>query len=1257
MRPIRLEMTAFCSYRDKTVIEFEKLGTEGLYLITGDTGAGKTTIFDAIVYALYGKVMGDYRKEHMLRCKLADAGTPAVVKLVFLAKGRQITVTRMIKVKKDGSLDYPMELEGWPNCPGGKKQREALLKDEILCLDFEQFKQIVMIAQGEFRRVLTTNSNDRIPILRKLFQTELYEQIGKEFKAGAEKKRSETEEVCSRLRGLMQAFVFADEAAQQKAAQTDLSDESMILLMQETADAESGQLAAVKQQQEKYSQRMTELIQLIEKGRALEDTLRRLEEVQLRLQEAETARAGQKEKLDAARAHEPEIGELIGQKTKLEQSLPEYDALQVLAEEIKAIEEKLTLAVQAAEAAQAAQTDGARQLEQSRAERQSLEDAESILKDLESGLREVQNALHGLDEAHALLTALEESRKACLALRAELAGLQEEAQTAELSLAEQLRRQEELLAAQQALADSGEESAQLEKEQAAYNDRKKESDQLADALQGCAAQAKKTADAGAALQKVQQQRAEIETQRDRAQAQADALRKKPTPAEFQNQCGQITNQQERLSREQESLRELSGAYQAYEALSASIQTAQCAFRQTEEEYRQKRGAYDKAYDAFMQGQAGLLAADLTEGVPCPVCGSEHHPAPCRRPDDMPTEAELNALKEAAEQANEAYSAQSGEIGHLRETQEQQRTQLEETARTQLDCSLDTLPVMIQRAQAEQQQKAESLQQELQNTEALLRQAEAEQAALQEAEQQRKQTEDSLAQIRQQEQALAAEYSAAVGSETNQRRHAEALLPEGTAWEDAAAYCEAKQAALAEEQAVLEKRREDNQQRRAAYQENQTALTALAQTIEAARGELESFRAQIQEKQSAVSAAESEAALRKEQLLAALQKQQIACTAEQADAQLQARRSLLEQQRGTLEQQQTQQKARIGRRGELDLLMPQTEQRIEAARKEWHEQSVLAGQYQESVSGRQADLERRSKKLPFPEKQDALRRIAALNETVQQLKDSIAKAEEDYHNAEMAVSSLNGEKQQLSEAAKNAEPADTAALQKEQDALTAQMKETANQAESLAVQVQKNAEYLEEFRSLQPAYKKLSAETEKLEHMSHVVNGRNSGNITLESYVLMSYFNRVVDRANVRLRMMTDGQYLFRRRSEKNTGNSYGGLELDVIDLWNDTQRDVRSLSGGEMFLASLSLALGLSDEVQSSSGGVQLDAMFIDEGFGSLDMDKLQLVMKALLTLSSGDKLIGLISHVSELKERIPRQIVIRKDRSGNSTAKLHIGI
>ena len=152
---------------------------------------------------------------------------------------------------------------------------------------------------------------------------------------------------------------------------------------------------------------------------------------------------------------------------------------------------------------------------------------------------------------------------------------------------------------------------------------------------------------------------------------------------------------------------------------------------------------------------------------------------------------------------------------------------------------------------------------------------------------------------------------------------------------------------------------------------------------------------------------------------------------------------------------------------------------------------------------------------------------------------------------------------------------------------------------------------------------------------------------------MTYFDRIISKANVRLLKMTDGQYELKRQTEADNKSAKTGLDLNVIDHYNATERSVKTLSGGESFKASLSLALGLSDEIQSSAGGIKIDTMFVDEGFGSLDDESLKQAMNVLIGLSGSNRLVGIISHVAELKDRIDKQIIVTKDHENGSKIEI----
>ncbi len=174
-------------------------------------------------------------------------------------------------------------------------------------------------------------------------------------------------------------------------------------------------------------------------------------------------------------------------------------------------------------------------------------------------------------------------------------------------------------------------------------------------------------------------------------------------------------------------------------------------------------------------------------------------------------------------------------------------------------------------------------------------------------------------------------------------------------------------------------------------------------------------------------------------------------------------------------------------------------------------------------------------------------------------------------------------------------------------------------------------------------------------LSQTANGSINGKdkVMLETYIQMNFFDRIIERANRRLLVMTGEQYELKRREEADNLRQQSGLELDVIDHYNGSRRSVNTLSGGESFKASLSLALGLSDEIQSSSGGIRLDSMFVDEGFGSLDENSLQQAYEALAGLTEGNRLVGIISHVSDLKQKIDKQIIVTKEKTGGSKAEI----
>lgn len=194
-------------------------------------------------------------------------------------------------------------------------------------------------------------------------------------------------------------------------------------------------------------------------------------------------------------------------------------------------------------------------------------------------------------------------------------------------------------------------------------------------------------------------------------------------------------------------------------------------------------------------------------------------------------------------------------------------------------------------------------------------------------------------------------------------------------------------------------------------------------------------------------------------------------------------------------------------------------------------------------------------------------------------------------------------------------------------------------------LQASAKSLEQIKQRQV---ELDKQYQILGTMSEVANGRNSAYISLQRFVLSVILEEVLENASHRLQYLSDGRYDLVRRQEVKRRGTKSGLDIDVFDVYSGQTREASTLSGGESFLASLSLALGLSDVVQQRSGGIKLDTLFIDEGFGSLDQGALDLAINSLLELRNSGRMIGIISHVSELKEQIHLGVEVKSNPSGS---------
>ncbi len=344
-----------------------------------------------------------------------------------------------------------------------------------------------------------------------------------------------------------------------------------------------------------------------------------------------------------------------------------------------------------------------------------------------------------------------------------------------------------------------------------------------------------------------------------------------------------------------------------------------------------------------------------------------------------------------------------------------------------------------------------------------------------------------------------------------------------------------------------------------------------------------------------------------------------------------------------------------RRDRLDRELPELEAALQRCTESL---GALALNEKESVTLRSAldeQIRQLSQRLRRENRADAELEIRRLRREQQAIRAGIQAAEDAHAALQREMLERQGRAVQLREQLAHAEQIELAPESERRDALNRSRQETAALQKTVHARLAANSAALAGARAGTRELEELEERLSWLRSLSSTANGSLSGKekISLETYVQMAFFDRILERANTRFMVMSGGQYELKRRRQAEDNRSQSGLELDVIDHYNGTERSVRTLSGGESFKASLSLALGLSEEVQSYAGGIRLDTMFVDEGFGSLDAESLQQAIRALSALGGGNRLVGVISHVAELKERIERQIVVSKEKSGGSRVRI----
>lgn len=364
---------------------------------------------------------------------------------------------------------------------------------------------------------------------------------------------------------------------------------------------------------------------------------------------------------------------------------------------------------------------------------------------------------------------------------------------------------------------------------------------------------------------------------------------------------------------------------------------------------------------------------------------------------------------------------------------------------------------------------------------------------------------------------------------------------------------------------------------------------------------------------------------------------------------------IKEQARVLEETGTQLKKQVHRLEELETLIPKVNKSIDDTQKDFHENEKNGVKLNTNKEHRQELISNLEKEFTYSSQEEANSLLSQNESKLEMMKKEYELVKKQFLDSQSKLDRLKGRQQELRKSIAEIKNVDMEALSQEKEKIElerAGLKEKQKEVSSFIRNNQYNLGHIIEKRV---ELEKVEIKYQWMKELSDTANGNLSKKekIMLETYIQMAYFDRIIRRANIRLLKMTSDQYELKRQVEVGASAGKKGLDLNVIDYYNGSERSVKTLSGGESFKASLALALGLADEIQSLAGGIKLDTMFVDEGFGSLDEESLQQAIQVLIGLADGNRLVGIISHVDELKEKIDKQLIIRKNGINGSTHRI----
>ncbi|MDL4839713.1 AAA family ATPase [Aquibacillus rhizosphaerae] len=1029
MRALILTMTAFGPYSNQQTIDFNDLGEESIFLITGPTGAGKTTIFDAICYALYGRASGSDRDQDSLRSHFATVDQPTEVTFVFKLKGRTYQVTRFPKQQKrkergDGYTEDPARAELYELVEGNQKLIASKIKDvnetleEMLGLDYEQFRKMIMIPQGEFRKLISENSKEREEILQKIFRTHFYERITDELKKQSKELREKIEQTEWKIEQETEKIQWSYNDAEE----TESTDELLIKLADEINKS--------KQENDQWNKALSK--------------------------EKETLKLAQ-EKYYAGK----QLAEKFEEYAKLEKNKTDLKNQQA---EIDKQTETLKLAQKAAAIIPFENQTNERKQEWVEQHEKEVKQQAIVEK-----LTEKYNVVQQHYEAEA---NNEKERE---------------------KLKETIQSKE----------------AQLEKLNH-YVKVKSECNKV---------EQEKKAEKGN-IEKIQREIEQLNSQLDRLEKQLNE-ENKWTIAYYQSEAKlkETTDKLNRLKRLQVETNKLTSMRSNYQKVNQQYQKK---LKTIEEKRKQLLDLEEEQ----KKNHAYLLAQHLHDGAPCPVCGSKEHPNSAQENKSAISEESIKLLKKELQdeerdlpkwqdsyvQVKSDGQAQRSLVEDIHKEFKEQLPDLEEKAINEKIIEWDNLLNELKTERETIEKNVQLIEQAKKQRDKIQQDKKEKESKFQDQTKTLEKINESYIQLRTQQEAIEKELQE---PETNPRT-----------LQDELAQLQAKYKQWLKNWEDLQKQHEEMKQNL------QQATTVLEQ--------LQSFVMNTKQ--------------RYQDQLNVLDDKIAESNFSSLEAYKQAKCSTSEQ------------------------------ERLQESIRDFEKRKS-------SVHERIADLAEQVKDQEQPD-------LVLLKDTVDKQEENIEKMNKSIH--------------------------------------------------ALSLQIDQHQHTKETIEALRKDQLNLAKQYYDIGELADLARGENHLKLSFERYVLSSFLDEILLQANIRLDQLTEHRYQLIRSDQVAKRGAQSGLDLEVLDHHTGQQRSVKTLSGGEGFKAALSLALGMADVVQAHAGGVQLETLFIDEGFGTLDELSLEQAIDCLKGLQQSNRVLGIISHVPQLKEEIHAKLQIIPSPQGS---------